>query len=268
MLIKNEKIQDIWKSISLAEKACWIPEKQSDPVVFFLLEGILQLTVNDADAYTVNQHEMFLLPDVIHCKIEALEQSYVMICSLSAEFLLSDKKLQEELIFENTAELLKKLPVSETILQFLLLLRRCVKEGLDSHYFFDLKRSELGLLLFVYYEERELAYFFGDVLSKDIRFKQFVLNNYLTVKNVQELAKLASYSTSGFIKKFQKVFNESPYKWMQQQKAERILIEINRGIKSLQEIANEYKFSSYQHFAGFCKSMFGFPPTEISRKNL
>jgi AraC-like DNA-binding protein len=55
---------------------------------------------------------------------------------------------------------------------------------------------------------------------------------------------------------------------MQKQKAAKILIEINRGVKSLQEIANEYKFSSYQHFSAFCKLMFGFPPTEIYRKSL
>ncbi|GHT53250.1 transcriptional regulator [Bacteroidia bacterium] len=270
MSAENVKIRAIWESVSLAKKACWVPEKLPDPVIAFLIEGNIRLTVHDTDAYTVNPCEMFLLPDATPCKIEALEQSRLMICTLSVEFLLSDKKLLEEITFENTGqpELLKKLPVSETILQFLLLLYKCMRDGLGSYYFFDLKRCELNLLLYAYYEESELAHFFRDVLSKDNQFRRFVLNNYLTVKNVQKLAELANYSTSGFIKKFQKVFNESPYQWMQKQKAAKILIEINRGIKSLQEIANDYKFSSYQHFAGFCKAMFGFPPTEIYRKSL
>ncbi|GHT61815.1 transcriptional regulator [Bacteroidia bacterium] len=268
--VSQTKIQDIWESISLSKKACWITKHLSEPVIFFLIEGKIQLTINYTDIYTVNQSEMCLLPDATHCKVEAVEQSHIMICSLSIEFLLFGKEILEELPFDNIdpKKIIKKLPVSETILQYLLLLHKCMKEGLDSYYFFDLKRNELNLLLFAYYKEIELTQFFQSVLSKDILFKRFVLNNYLLVKNVQELAELANYSTSGFIKKFQKIFDESPYKWMQKQKATKILIEINRGVKSLQEIGNEYKFSSYQHFSSFCKAMFGLPPTEIYGENL
>ncbi|MDR1632738.1 MAG: AraC family transcriptional regulator [Dysgonamonadaceae bacterium] len=240
-------------------------KKWSEPIIFFLLEGNIRVTINDTDIYTVNAGEMILLPEAIPCKIEALKQSSMMKCALSVESLLVKIKLLEELSFENTnyEEAIKKLPVSEIIRQFLLLLRKCMEKGLVSYYFFDLKRSELNLLLFACYEKEELARFLQSVLSKDIQFRHFVLNNYLKVKNVQELAILANYSASGFIKKFQKIFDESPYQWMQKQKAAKILIDINRGVKSLQEIANEYKFSSYQHFSGFCKAMFGFPPTDI-----
>jgi len=266
------EIHNIWENISLIKKNCWIVENLPEPVIIFLMEGNIRLTVNDnaTDIYTINRHEMFLLPDANRCKIDALEESSIMICSLSVEFLLSEKELLEELTFKNTDQkkIVKKLSISETVLQFLLLLRNCMKKGLDSYYFFDLKRNELNLLLFACYNKGELAQFLENVLSKDTQFKQFVLSNYLMVKNVQELAKVANYSTSGFIKKFQKVFDESPYKWMQKQKAAKIHIEISRGVKSLQEIANEYKFSSYQHFSGFCKTVFGLPPTEICVKSL
>jgi AraC-like DNA-binding protein len=89
------------------------------------------------------------------------------------------------------------------------------------------------------------------------------MNNYLNINNIQELAELANYSTSGFIKKFQRCFNEAPYGWIQKQKAKQIAIDIKQGAKSLQEIAGDYKFSSYQHFSSFCKKQFGFPPTEL-----
>ena len=262
------EIQNIWESISLAKKACWVTEKLSEPAIFFLIEGNIQVTVNETDIYTINLYEMFLLPNADSCKIEALKRSSIMVCSLSIEFLLSERKSLEELIFENpdSHKKIQKLPISETILQFLLLLHKCMKEGLVSYYFFDLKRNELNLLLFAYYNKEKLAQFLESVLSKDIQFKQFVLDNCLVVKNVQELAALANYSTSGFIKKFQKVFDESPYKWMQKQKAAKILIEINRGVKPLQEIANEYKFSSYQHFSSFCKTVFGSSPIAIYGK--
>jgi len=266
--IVQTEIHNIWENVLLTKNTCWSIKGLSEPVIFFLIDGSAQLTVNETDIYTINLYEMFLLPNADSCKIEALEQSSIMVCSLSIEFLLSEKKLLEELIFENSdsTKKIRKLPISETLLQFLLLLCKCMKEGLVSHYFFVLKRNELNLLLFAFYDKEELAQFLESVLSKDIQFKRFVLDNYLAVKNVQELAALANYSTSGFIKKFQKVFDESPYKWMQKQRAAKILIEINRGIKPLQEIANEYKFSSYQHFSGFCKTVFGFSPIEIYGK--
>jgi AraC-like DNA-binding protein len=96
---------------------------------------------------------------------------------------------------------------------------------------------------------------------------KIVMNNYYNAKNVKDLAKYANYSTSGFIKKFQKCFNDSPYEWMQKQKAKKISVEIIRGIKSLQEIASEYNFSSYQHFSVFCKAQLGSTPTEILAKS-
>jgi AraC-like DNA-binding protein len=261
----NIEFQNIWENIFLPEQVYRITKKSSDPVIFFLLEGNIRFTINDTDVYTVDAGEMILLPEAIPCKIEALKRSSIMKCALSVESLLVKTKLMEELGFENTSheKTIKKLPVSEIIGQFLLLLRKCMEQGLVSYYFFDLKRSELNLLLFACYEKKALAEFFQPVLSKDIQFKHFVLNNYLKVKSVQELAMLANYSASGFIKKFQKAFDESPYQWMQKQKAAKIQIDINRGVKSLQEIANEYKFSSYQHFSIFCKAMFGFPPTDI-----
>lgn len=264
----NMEFQDIWENIFLPEQTYRIMENLSDPVIFFLLEGNIRFTINDTDVYTLDAGEMALLPEAILCRMEALKQSAIMKCALSVESLLVKIKLLEELSFENTnyEEIVKKMPVSEIIGQFLLLLRKCMTKGLVSYYFLDLKRNELNLLLFACYEKKALARFFQPFLSKDIQFKHFVLSNYLKVKNVQELAILANYSASGFIKKFQKVFNESPYQWMQKQKAAKIRIDISRGVKSLQEIANEYKFSSYQHFSGFCKAMLGFPPTDIRLK--
>jgi AraC-like DNA-binding protein len=261
----NVEFQNIWENIFLPEQTYRITEKLSDPVIFFLLEGNIRFTINDTDIYTVDAGEMIFFPEAIPFRIEALKQSSIMKCALSIESLLLKTKLLEELNFKTTnqEETVKKLPVLEIIEQFLVLLRKCMEKGLASYYFFDLKRCELNQLLFACYEKEKLARFLQPVLSKDIQFRHFVLNNYLKVKNVRELAILANYSVSGFIKKFQKVFNESPYQWMQKQKAAKILIDINRGVKSLQEIANEYKFSSYQHFSGFCKAMFGFPPTDI-----
>ncbi|MDR3339739.1 MAG: AraC family transcriptional regulator [Candidatus Symbiothrix sp.] len=211
---------------------------------------------------------MFLVPDSASFKIITSEPTQLMICLIPLEFLFSVQNLISKLVrqFESGQEAFEKLTVKKTILHFLSLLDTCIKEDCNSDYFFGLKRQELFVLLFFYYKNEDLSSFFSHILSKNLQFVKFVMDNYLAVKNVQELAIVANYSTSGFIKKFTKYFNEPPYQWIQKQKAKHILVEIGQGIKSLQEIASEYKFSSYQHFSEFCKKQFGFPPTELSKK--
>ncbi|MDR2868431.1 MAG: helix-turn-helix domain-containing protein [Bacteroidales bacterium] len=63
------------------------------------------------------------------------------------------------------------------------------------------------------------------------------------------------------MKKFNNNFGESPYQWIQKQKAKQIYIDIINKKKSLKEITSDYNFSSYQHFVKFCKEYLGFPPT-------
>jgi AraC-like DNA-binding protein len=175
----------------------------------------------------------------------------------------------DELIpgYNDMPEKFFKLTVRRVLIRYLALLDLYLEENIYSPYFFELKRQELFFLLSFYYSKSELTQFLHCILSRDLHFKKIVVSNYLNAGNVQELAKLANYSTSGFIKKFQKCFNNSPYKWMQEKKAKQILIEISQGTKSLQEIASEYKFSSYQHFSVFCKSQWGAPPTTLLKKN-
>ncbi len=101
------------------------------------------------------------------------------------------------------------------------------------------------------------------ILPPDERFRQTVFDCWNEVKTVAELATRTNYSTSGFIKRFKRIFGESPYRWMSHRKAAAILADITEGNTPLKEVAARYNFSSYQHFADFCKTQYGVPPTRI-----
>jgi AraC-like DNA-binding protein len=264
----KSKYQNIWESLSLSTGSCLKKEISHEAVFFFVVTGSIELSIPNSRNYIVNEREMFLIPDRCFCRISALEQVNLLSCSFCVETLFSEQRMIDELIpfHDDTPDGLAKLSINKVIINYLALLEQCMKDGLNSYYFFDLKRHELFLLLFTYYTKQDLARFLYDILSENVQFRGFIIDNYLNVKSVQELAGLANYSTSGFIKKFQRYFNESPYRWIQKQKAKLILTDINKGAKSLQEIATEYGFSSYQHFANFCKIQFGFPPTELIDK--
>jgi AraC-like DNA-binding protein len=233
--------------------------------IIFVMKGSVEIIVNDSEKYTVDAKEMILIREDYSYEIEALKQSQIAVCLFQAEALLFKQTLITELIplCKDEPDASTKLPVKSVIMSYLALLQTCIKDGIDSHYFFELKRQEIFTLLFAYYSKTELARFLCFMVSENMQFKEFIINNYRNAKNVKELAKLANYSTSGFIKKFQRCFNDSPYEWMQKQRAKQIFIEIKQRIKPLQEIAVEYKFSSYQHFSNFCKKQLGFSPTKI-----
>ena len=262
------KNQRIWESLFLPKDYCYERKLSNDPVIFFIIKGSVIIVINGIENHSVSSHEMFMTQSDDSYEIVVLEQTHLITCTVPMEVWYAEQKWIEELVpdIKNVSDQFFNLPVKKVILRYLSLMVTYLEENIKYSIFYEIKRQELFFLLFIYYPKKELAQFLQCILSKDIKFKKFIVANYLNAGNVQALAKLANYSTSGFIKKFQKCFDESPYKWMQKQKAKHISIEINRGVKSLQEIANEYKFSSYQHFSVFCKTQLGAPPTAILEK--
>jgi AraC-like DNA-binding protein len=263
------QVQKIWENLTLPKGYCLEKQMFYNSMIFFIMTGNVNICVNSSEQFKVSSCEMFMIQFDNSYEITMLEQTSLTICHVPVEVWYLEQKRINELIRNNecVSENFFKLPLKKIVLRYLSLMDYYIKDGFNSTDFFELKRKEFILLLFFYYSKDDLARFLQGVLFGDILFKKFVIVNYLDAGNVQELAKLANYSTSGFIKKFQKYFKESPYQWMLKQKAKQILIEMNQGIKPLQEIASEYKFSSYQHFSMFCKAQFGFPPTKIIEKN-
>ena len=97
-------------------------------------------------------------------------------------------------------------------------------------------------------------------------FEEFVLNNYKKVNTVKEFAELYCTSERSFGRKFKHCFNESPYRWMQKKKAERILEKISETEISFQDIAMDFNFKSQAHFSFYCKRMFGLTPRQLRNK--
>ena len=258
----------VWESLILPKGYHVDEQISSNPVIFFVVTGSVCFNINGIEAHTIFPQEMFMAQSDNSYEITVIEQTHLIICHVPMEVWYKEQKWIGELISEDS-EIPKgffKLPMRKMIVSYLILLDLYLKEGIHTPYFLELKRQELLFLFTYYYPKNDLAQFLQSIISKDLQFKNLVISNYLHAKNVQELAKLANYSTSGFIKKFQKCFDDSPYQWMQKQKAKHISVEIYKGSKSLQEIANEYNFSSYQHFSVFCKSQLGAPPTVILDK--
>jgi len=121
-------------------------------------------------------------------------------------------------------------------------------------------------LFSVYYNRQELTSFFSPLITEDLKFRIIVEDNCLNIKNLSELANMANYSRSGFIKKFHRIYKQSPQKWIAEYKANRILQDIRMMVRNSSEIVDYYGFSSLYHFYSFCRNTYHCNYSEL-RKN-
>jgi AraC-type DNA-binding domain-containing proteins len=235
-----------------------------DAIIVFVSEGRAFVGSNNRDIYTVHSGEMFLLPANQDYFFEVRDDnSYVIstvfdLKSYQNEY-FSIKELQPYYKPESDPAILK---IKQRLKQYLLLLDGYLSDGHLSRELMEIKKQEFVCHLFVYYSPEEVAALLNPFLDKDLNFKEFVSNNFRKSKNVIELAKMANYSTSGFIKRFKRTFNCSPQNWMIAQRASIVLKELSSG-KTIKEVAIDNGFSSYEHFCRFCKRHLGATPAEI-----
>lgn len=142
-----------------------------------------------------------------------------------------------------------------------------IESGITCHHMYLLKYKELYLIFKHYYTCEEIIQIFYLSLKNDPFFSDQVLDNFLKVKTVKELANLLGYGIKTFEKLFKENFDDSPYQWMQKRKA--LLIQqklTNPGI-SLKQIMYDFKFSTSSHFNFYCKQHLGATPTQIRSNN-
>lgn len=131
-----------------------------------------------------------------------------------------------------------------------------------------LKRKELAFVLGYYYSDYDLATLIHPLSKYIDSFQCFVLQNYMKVKTVKELAQLGGYTISTLRRIFTNVFHEPVYEWMQARRKEGILDDLSNPNYSISEICYKYGFESLPHFSNFCKKSFGAPPRTLRLRRI
>ena len=108
--------------------------------------------------------------------------------------------------------------------------------------------------------------FFYPISTYTKSFHYFVMQNYNTVKNVEEFAHLGGYTTTTFRRLFKNLYGIPVYEWILEKKREGILEDLQRTNMRITEICNRYGFDSLSHFAHFCKDSFGDTPRALRKK--
>ncbi len=266
---KKENKSRNWIKIQLKEGEMYWGENKENATVVFVTNGCVSISINQFENKVVDAGNFFLIPSRCLFKKIALTDVQLIVFHFQAEILFVSGIFSKELVEAREKIICNFSPIKNSpfINVFLRLVDKYMQEEIDSSELFELKKQEFFLLLSFCYPIEDVAKFLYSIINEDLVFEKFILDNFLNAKNIDELASLASLSTSGFIKKFQRHFNESPYKWISRKKAEYIYFDMKNGILSLQEIAHKYRFSSYSRLADFCKVQFGISPSVIYKKS-
>jgi AraC-like DNA-binding protein len=142
-----------------------------------------------------------------------------------------------------------------------------VNDGFLCRHFLEGEANRALYLLNAYYSEDERVKFFSHILTPDIKFSEFVRMNHMKYRTIGELSDVLCMTPQAFANRFKKVFGMTPHKWMQQEKARLIYLDICRSDMPLKEIAIKYDFPLSSNFFRFCKQTFGESPGNI-RKSL
>lgn len=235
------------------------------PCIIFVLKGKLGASYGRFTGLNISSGEFFLIPALTICHMIAKESTHVLAYRLIQQTQLCENYsidfLNKESSPPNSTPLI--LDVRGELSNYLKFEQGLLCDGMRCKDLMDIKFKEMLYLLRIYYTKSELADFFRPMLSNDMPFSSLVSDCLPKAKSVEELAGICNYSVSGFVKRFGKTFGTSPYKWIKQQKADRILHELRTKQKSLKDICREYDFASLAYFHAFCKREFGKTPGQI-----
>ena len=98
-------------------------------------------------------------------------------------------------------------------------------------------------------------------------FRTLVINNAPNAKNVEALAKMCGHSLSHFKLLFSQHFDQTPYVWMQQNRAVEISLLLNDTSIPIKSIIKKYGFTSHGHFSLFCRKFLGDTPRSLRRRS-
>jgi AraC-like DNA-binding protein len=241
--------------------------------LFFIQKGNCSFySAKQFDVHLENER-VVLVPPHHKCIIDVKSNIQIMVVYLTVDLNFCNNFPLESLAEKNNTasegkETVAYLKTNRIISGYLKLLKRCISEDINSAEFFQMKQKELLYYFGEFYNKEELYGFFSPVLTGDIAFSKMVYKICERVHTVTGIAKEMNYSLSGFKKRFNRVFGMSAYKWLCEEKSQRLFHEITCSRQTFTQLSYDFGFSSPAHLNNFCRKMFGDTPGKLRAKQM
>lgn len=241
--------------------------------IVFILSGRIEIALHEKTQRLTKKGDFFFIPASISISCHSIKKSKVLIARTEESLHLCQSFHVEDLFNEvkynriqSEAYKLRILRMNEHLWDYAKVMEKLLGDQLKCINLLKNKIEELMILLRAYYDKEDLRDFFYFLLNPNSVFVEFVRKNWRKYKTVYDISSAMNLSPQYFSKRFKEIFNKAPSVWLQEQKAELILIEIQGTTKPFQQIAEEFGFSSQPHFNRFCNKMFNKNPNALRKQ--
>lgn len=239
-------------------------DKDKNHLVFYL-KGEALVSCNQFVNVLTKEGEMIFLPRSSDCKGEAQTDVELIVLAFDNPVMLCDRVAMESLspIASTIKYKFEPIELRPMVREFLKLLKKYLRDGLNCSSLHDIKQKELFLLMRTQYTKEECAQFFYHLIGKCLDFKSKVMTYYPRAKTAEELANLCGYERTTFQRLFKEHFGQSPYQWILKQMSNHIYGKLLDKTIPIKQIVEDFGFSSQAHFTLYCKKYFKNTPSEV-----
>ncbi|MFQ7113467.1 helix-turn-helix domain-containing protein, partial [Hallella bergensis] len=218
------------------------------PVMIFVISGKLKLCYPKNVEVVVNAGEMVTAVFGEDSYVTMMEDSVCMRLYVQGDGLdFCHRIVNSDLLLKQSVQSGKHgiaLPMIAEIQSIIRQMTGYITDGLMCCEVHAMKQQELAAVLQAYYRPSDLLPFIAPIYDPNARFYNDVMrlaNDYLPVK---EIASQLSMSYPTFIRRFRKVFKETPLEWQSKYRMKQLTDMLRNTARTEQEIADELKFST------------------------
>ena len=207
--------------IIMKEGECMELNNRTTSFFIFILSGEITISFEQYTNRSVLENEMFFLPKNNCFKWKAVTQTVLILTGYNAT-IFPCTSVRARILYKIKAGVkfdCRGVVMKDEVKVVVNQMKHYLESGINCHHMYILKHKELYLMFKHFYTYEEIIQIFYLILGSNPLFNERVLDNYLKVKTVKELAGLLGYGIKTFEKLFRENFDESPYKWMQKRKA-------------------------------------------------
>lgn len=245
--------------------------------ILFMIEGELSGQIGKTNNIAIPSGCILFLPTGCEYCLKTSSTARFMLIRLLEQVRFCESELVDSLskktsdlkkiIHTKVQEQMSLLYMNSAIHIYINSLEYSFNKELICPYYFETKIKELFHLLKAHYSQQQLARFFKDALNPDSLFSHFIVSNWHKYNSLSQLSEALNMSISGFEKRFKRVFESSPAKWINTQKAQRIKLAIRSEQTPLKELGMRFGFATKSTFNDFCKRNLGNTPGEIRKES-
>ena len=263
-----EKVENGFKYIEFTCEEVILEEQISWNYLLFVLEGECIINCNQFRNRMFQKGMIVLLPKMAMAEIKVTAGTKLLSLSFDVPLNICDKFILQSLssICDKLEYNFQPLRIRYPLPPYLEVVRYCLTNKMDCGHFHALLQQELFFLLRGFYMKEELALLFYPIISTELSFKDFVIDNYSKVSNVNDLISLSNMGKSSFYSKFKEVFGMSAKQWLLKQQDMHIISKVMATETTVIELMEEFKFESQAHFTHYCKQHFDCTPRELIMK--